>query len=703
MPLKRGTVKLSDTFDTQRIRLNTLNKDVFGSQQELTISVAANFPADTAYYQVQSGNVVKGYVKDSVASGTTVILKNLVWHSHANADSTVAEFTTGEIGDSVGGAGHTVSGVGDVELLYERDSISTFPLNANVTIGDSTNLFNSLNTVIDNGIFGLIADSGTVVYADSVGKVNLIAGSFMNITYDPVKNGVQFSLSPSGSNTVTFEGATDSSAAASVSATVNTLRFDTNHFNLYPYSSNEKGMVELDVAGINVNTFKNVDSVAYTSTRTARTFVIQTDDSTFSDIGWTYQQLKLDSVFTSAVLAGVGQNSTDVIKLNLKDSCIATNNIQGSAVTTAKIASNAVTNSQLSSTVITGQTSTTTADSADTMLIYDSSASSLRKITVYNLAQNSAFNQAAGGSMSSFSVNTWSDDSTLTFSDGETLYLDSDSTITITAVNNDSVKLVARTATTALKGVASFSSTNFSVSGGGVVTIKNQGVPGTALQTDFISNLSGGDYDSTDSGGKIPYEPSNGTQASGYINLGDITNAVFGLIYPVGSIVHSTKSTNPRYWGTAWTAAYNTGVRWTEIAQGRMLVGRNSTATADLDVLTLGTTGGKATHKLTENELPQHRHSLFTNVSGTGLSSGDALSVARLAENDFALPRTFNQGTDAQARYQIIGRPITGTATSGVEVPAPEPTLGKSGLSGGNSPHNNMPPYQVVTIWERTA
>lgn len=63
------------------------------------------------------------------------------------------------------------------------------------------------------------------------------------------------------------------------------------------------------------------------------------------------------------------------------------------------------------------------------------------------------------------------------------------------------------------------------------------------------------------------------------------------LVYPVGSIYCSTKSTSP---------ASLMGGTWSAI-NGKFLLGTNST-------YTLGSTGGEATHTLTTNEMPAHKH-----------------------------------------------------------------------------------------------
>lgn len=124
--------------------------------------------------------------------------------------------------------------------------------------------------------------------------------------------------------------------------------------------------------------------------------------------------------------------------------------------------------------------------------------------------------------------------------------------------------------------------------------------------------------------------------------------ALWEIIYPVGSIYMSTKSTNPKtlFGGT-----------WSRI-QGRFLLGVSST-------YTVGSTGGEATHTLTKDEIPDHTHS----YQYTGQSTVTGTDTVRIYDGDGRL----NQYTGPQS----------------------------SNCGGGA--HNNMPPYYAVYIWRRTA
>ena len=84
------------------------------------------------------------------------------------------------------------------------------------------------------------------------------------------------------------------------------------------------------------------------------------------------------------------------------------------------------------------------------------------------------------------------------------------------------------------------------------------------------------------------------------------------------------------------------------------------------DAYAAGSTGGEAMHTLTVDEMPAHRHSQrleWSNVTGYGLNTA-----------------VVNPSANALVD--------TGIAT---------------GSTGNSKPHNNMPPYLAVYMWQRTA
>ena len=132
----------------------------------------------------------------------------------------------------------------------------------------------------------------------------------------------------------------------------------------------------------------------------------------------------------------------------------------------------------------------------------------------------------------------------------------------------------------------------------------------------------------------------------GSLNAASLSQELFKLIYPVGAIYISTSSTNPQ---TLF------GGSWTQI-KDRFLLAAGSSYSA-------GTTGGEATHKLTIDEMPAHSDS-YRLKGGENTDSQTALL-------------TWSANVSYQTWYTTD--------------------------TGGNTAHNNMPPYLVVYVWKRTA
>ena len=144
---------------------------------------------------------------------------------------------------------------------------------------------------------------------------------------------------------------------------------------------------------------------------------------------------------------------------------------------------------------------------------------------------------------------------------------------------------------------------------------------------------------------------------------------VIDVIYPVGSIYMSMVDTDP-------ATLFGVGT-WERISQGRMLLG------ADDSTYEAGATGGEATHTLTDNEMPAHRHSGTTDMNGnhshevnrTGSKYGSGTLIHAGGKDG-----TVNTSENGNHNH-------TFTTTN----------------SGGGAAHNNMPPYLVCYIWQRTA
>lgn len=116
-------------------------------------------------------------------------------------------------------------------------------------------------------------------------------------------------------------------------------------------------------------------------------------------------------------------------------------------------------------------------------------------------------------------------------------------------------------------------------------------------------------------------------------------------IYPVGSIYMSVNNTDPStFFGGTWQQIKDTFL----LSAG--------------DTYNAGDTGGEAEHTLITDEIPSHSH-----TQTVSYSSGSTGWV-----------NTWS------------GSNITGAAQN-------------TGTAGSGKPHNNMPPYLVVYMWQRTA
>ena len=126
---------------------------------------------------------------------------------------------------------------------------------------------------------------------------------------------------------------------------------------------------------------------------------------------------------------------------------------------------------------------------------------------------------------------------------------------------------------------------------------------------------------------------------------------------PVGFVFISVVSTNP-----ASLLGYGT---WVAFAEGRCLIGAGTSDQA----FSAGSTGGESTHTLTVNEIPSHTHT-YKVMSSTTLFSG-AKNVAQGSDSSRG---NYLQFADLNCSY-----------------------------AGSSNSHNNLQPYVVVYMWERTA
>ena len=128
-----------------------------------------------------------------------------------------------------------------------------------------------------------------------------------------------------------------------------------------------------------------------------------------------------------------------------------------------------------------------------------------------------------------------------------------------------------------------------------------------------------------------------------------VVTAALNAAWPIGAWFFSGVSTDP-----ATLLGIGT---WIRVAEGKMPIGVDVT---DTDFNAAGKTGGEKTHLLTVPEMPAHTHGAWRPGGGAVYSPGGGGSA-----------------------YDVYTIPSTST--------------------GGDTAHNNMPPYISVYIWQRTA
>ena len=185
------------------------------------------------------------------------------------------------------------------------------------------------------------------------------------------------------------------------------------------------------------------------------------------------------------------------------------------------------------------------------------------------------------------------------------------------------------------------------------------------------------------------YAPTKtGTGASGTWDISITGNAdkldgyhasdLINKIYPVGSIYMSMSATNP-------ATLFGVGT-WARISQGRMLLG------ADDSTYKAGATGGEAAHTLSVNEMPEHSHTGTTSTNGEHSHSASWL---------YAWGGSDTWNYFAKSYSDSPGRASGGSFT--IDNAGNHDHTFTTNNTGGGVAHNNMPPYLVCYIWQRTA
>lgn len=157
----------------------------------------------------------------------------------------------------------------------------------------------------------------------------------------------------------------------------------------------------------------------------------------------------------------------------------------------------------------------------------------------------------------------------------------------------------------------------------------------------------------------------NGGNTVMYRDWDKLVNSIKSAMYPVGSVYITYNNVNP---GTFL------GGTWERFGQGRTLVGEGTGNDGSTSMsFTANSTGGEYKHKLTVDEMPNHKHAVY--IQNT--TSNPQVNAPKWT---VALPNSWKQYA---SDTKLFG-PSTGNA-------------------GGDASHNNIQPYITVYFWRRTA
>ena len=141
---------------------------------------------------------------------------------------------------------------------------------------------------------------------------------------------------------------------------------------------------------------------------------------------------------------------------------------------------------------------------------------------------------------------------------------------------------------------------------------------------------------------------------------------IVNIVYPVGiSIICDHNPQNDYPWQ-----------KWTQDFKDRFPLGAG-------DAYKAGATGGEATHTLDINEMPSHNHGV--NVRVQGYDGWDSYTSW-----NYGIMFNINSDVGYHSPNYTAHTAVVGNDSD-------------TGNAGGSLPHNNMPPYQAVCYWTRTA
>ena len=156
-------------------------------------------------------------------------------------------------------------------------------------------------------------------------------------------------------------------------------------------------------------------------------------------------------------------------------------------------------------------------------------------------------------------------------------------------------------------------------------------------------------------------------------------NSVLSM-YPIGSVYMTANAAfDPNSeWGGVW-----------EKIENCFLLGSGSR--------NIGSSGGEENVTLTLSQMPSHTHSRGS-MEFYGDLPIEANEAGQMTMSGVVTYRGNKNGT-----YGAFTSVSYGTGRNVFVISGSRNWTGSSSSTGGSKSHNNMPPYQVVAIWKRTA
>ena len=182
--------------------------------------------------------------------------------------------------------------------------------------------------------------------------------------------------------------------------------------------------------------------------------------------------------------------------------------------------------------------------------------------------------------------------------------------------------------------------------------------------------------------------------------LKNMGNSMLDKIYPVGSVYISTT------YSTTEEVKNAIGGTWEKYAQGRTIIGEGAGTDSNglVQTFTNSTIGGEYTHKLINDEMPNHTHSIpsLTVSSWTGSHSHSIRTEFGSPPSGTLMPG--NSGSymqiagDGAASKVWVSTPMSITS---ITVSGQKTTSSNTGNSGSSSSFNIQNPYIVTYIYKR--